>query len=353
MKTSMKTRMKTINQDTFPPRESSGDKAQQWLVMKFGGTSVSTAERWQTIRDLIRERQTAGYRPIVVHSAFATVSNGLQAMLDAAVDGDYQQQYDEIVELHMQLAADLGIDGQALLAKFIGDLERLLTGLRLIREISPPVYVKVMALGELMATTLGAAYLQSQGLSVNWTDARDILQSVDVPRENERSRYLSASCAFDTDPLIQARLAATDGVIVTQGFIARNLNGDSVLLGRGGSDTSAAYLAAKLDAAGLEIWTDVPGLFSANPRIVSGARLLKMLSYEEAQEIASTGGSILHPRCIRPVRTHAIPLRVRCTTQPTLEGTLISRDPGSDAPAVKAISSRAGITVVSMETVTM
>ena len=132
-------------------------------------------------------------------------------------------------------------------------------------------------------------------------------------------------------------------MILTQGFIARNSAGDSVLLGRGGSDTSAAYLAAKLDAAGLEIWTDVPGMFSANPRIVSGARLLRTLSYEEAQEIASTGGSVLHPRCIRPVRTHAIPLRVRCTSQPTLDGTLISRDPGSDAPAVKAISSRSRI----------
>jgi len=91
-------------------------------------------------------------------------------------------------------------------------------------------------------------------------------------------------------------------------------------------------------------------LFSANPHIVSGARLLNTLSYQEAQEIASTGGSVLHPRCIRPVRHHGIPLRVRCTSQPELAGTLISQDPGSDAPGVKAISSRGGITVVSMET---
>ncbi len=345
--------MKTINQDTFPPRAATATDTHRWLVMKFGGTSVSTAERWQTICDLIRERDAAGYRPIVVHSALATVSNRLQSALDAAVDGDYRQQYDEIVGVHMQLAAALGIDGQALLAGFVGELEKLLAGIRLVREISPRVHVKVMVLGELMATTLGAAYLESQGLAVVWTDARDILQSVDVPHENERSRYLSASCAFDTDPAVQAKLAAADGVILTQGFIARNPGGDSVLLGRGGSDTSAAYLAAKLNAAGLEIWTDVPGMFSANPHIVSGARMLKTLSYEEAQEIASTGGAVLHPRCIRPVRTHAIPLRVRCTLQPTLDGTLISRDPGSDAPAVKAISSRADITVVSMETVGM
>jgi len=343
--------MNTINQDTFPSRATTAEHS--WLVMKFGGTSVSSAGEWQTICELIREREAAGYRPVIVHSALATISNRLQAALDAAVEGDYRQQYDEIVEVHLQLATALDIDGQALLAGFIGDLEQLLAGIRLIREISPRVHVKVMALGELMATTLGAAYLQAQGLSVSWTDAREILQSIDVPHENERSRYLSASCAFDTDSSIQARLAAADGLILTQGFIARNSAGDSVLLGRGGSDTSAAYIAAKLDAAGLEIWTDVPGMFSANPRIVSGARLLRTLSYEEAQEIASTGGSVLHPRCIRPVRTHAIPLRVRCSSQPTLDGTLISRDPGSDAPALKAISSRADITVVSMETVGM
>ncbi len=321
--------------------------------MKFGGTSVSTADRWQTIRDLIGERQAAGYRPVVVHSALGTVSNRLHAALDAAVDGDYRQQYDEIVDVHLDLAAKLGIDGQAHLAGFISDLEQLLAGIRLIREISPRVHVKVMALGELMATTLGAQYLKSQGIPVTWTDARDILRSIDVPHENERSRYLSASCAFDHDPAVQTSLAANEGVILTQGFIARNSAGDSVLLGRGGSDTSAAYLAAKLNAAALEIWTDVPGMFSANPHIVSGARLLKALSYEEAQEIASTGGAVLHPRCIRPVRTHSIPLRVRCTSQPTLDGTLISLDPGSDAPAVKAISSRGDITVVSMETVGM
>ncbi len=345
--------MNSINQDTFPGPETVGDDTQPWLVMKFGGTSVSTVDRWQTIRDLLVERREAGYRPIVVHSALATVSNRLQASLDAAIAGDYQQQYDEIVAVHRQLAADMAIDGSGLLAGFFGELEQLLAGVRLIREVSPRVHVKVMALGELMATTLGAAYLESQGLPVVWTDARDVLQSVDVPHENERSRYLSASCAYTTDPVVQDHLDAIDGVILTQGFIARNPDGDGVLLGRGGSDTSAAYLAAKLNARGLEIWTDVPGMFSANPHVVGGARLLKTLSYEEAQEIASTGGSVLHPRCIRPVRTHGIPLRVRCTSQPSLDGTLISADPGSDAPAVKAISSRADITVVSMETVGM
>ena len=326
---------------------------QNWLVMKFGGTSVSSAERWATIRELVVERQSAGYRPVIVHSAVASVSNRLEAALDAAVTGDYDDELDAIVALHADLARDLGIDADSLIDGYVGELRQLLAGIRLVREISPRVKVKVMSLGELMATRLGAEYLSSTGIDVTWTDARDALQSVDVPHENERSRYLSASCAFDPDRALQERYEAASGIILTQGFIARNPEGESVLLGRGGSDTSAAYFAAKLGAAGLEIWTDVPGLFSANPRRVSGARLLNRLSYEEAQEIASTGGSVLHPRSIRPVRRHGIPLRVRCTSHPQLDGTLISHDPGSDAPGVKAISSRGGITVVSMETLGM
>lgn len=347
--------MTTIDEHTFPARTRDAEPASSdnWLVMKFGGTSVSSPEGWATIRDLIRERQSAGYRPVIVHSALATVSNRLAAMLDAAIGADYEEQLDAIVAMHTDLADRLGIDGESLLADHFGELRQLLAGIRLVREISPRVQARVMALGELMATRLGGAYLRSAGIDVTWVDARDALQSVDVPHENERSRYLAASCAFDADAALQARYAALPGVILTQGFIARNSGGEGVLLGRGGSDTSAAYFAAKLAAVGLEVWTDVPGMFSANPRLVPGARLLNTLSYEEAQEIASTGGSVLHPRCIRPVRRHDIPLRVRCTTQPALPGTLISRDPGSDAPGVKAISGRGGITVVSMDTLGM
>ncbi|MFW2405157.1 MAG: bifunctional aspartate kinase/diaminopimelate decarboxylase [Gammaproteobacteria bacterium] len=346
---------RTIDDNTFPARPGAPPDIQgeRWLVMKFGGTSVATAERWATIRDLLKERIAAGYRPVVVHSAVANVSNLLEVALDAAVVGDYQQQLDEIVDLHVSLADDLGIDGGALLADELDDLRQLLAGIRLVREVSPRVRVKVMSLGELMSTRIGASYLGAQGLDVTWTDARDHLRSIPVAHENERSRHLSASCAFDADPDLQAGFAAIPGVVLTQGFIARNPDGESVLLGRGGSDTSAAYFAAKLGAVGLEIWTDVPGLFSANPHVVIGARMLNALSYEEAQEIASTGGSVLHPRCIRPVRRHGIPLRVRCTAHPELAGTLISHDPGSDAPGVKAISSRSGITVVSMETLGM
>ena len=141
--------------------------------------------------------------------------------------------------------------------------------------------------------------------------------------------------------------------MLSQGFIARNAQGDTVLLGRGGSDTSGAYLAGKLEARRLEIWTDAPGFFSADPKAVPSARLIKSLHYREAQEIASAGGGILHPRSISPVRATGIPLYLKCTPHPEWEGSVISNAPGDDQPQLKAISHRTGITLVSMESMEM
>src|SRR5581483_11375573 len=130
---------------------------------------------------------------------------------------------------------------------------------------------------------------------------------------------------------------ALPGVVLTQGFIAADAGGDTVLLGRGGSDTSAAYFAAKLAARALEIWTDVPGMFSANPRSTPHARLLRALHYDEAQEIASSGAKILHPRSILPAKSQQIPIAVFATQWPQLPGTRISGDGGDSAAQVKAV----------------
>lgn len=321
-----------------------------WVVLKFGGTSVSTLERWRVIERLVRERLAAGLRPVVVHSALATVSNTLEDMLRRAPVEDCEADLDRLEELHLRLAAELGLDGPELLAGELGELRQLVAGIRLVREVSPRVHARVMSMGELLATRLGAAYLEAAGISTCWLDAREVLHSSDAADANERTQFLSASCDFSPDQGLQDRLAALEGVVLTQGFIASSPRGEPVILGRGGSDTSAAYFAAKLQASALEIWTDVPGMFSANPKIVPGARLLRRLSYAEAQEIASTGGSVLHPRCISPCRRSGIPIKVLCSLQPDLAGTLVTADSGSDAPRVTAISGRGRITLISMET---
>ncbi len=340
--------MKTLDEATFPPAGGNG-----WLVLKFGGTSVSSPERWETIRDLIQERVEAGYRLLVVHSALAGVTDRLQQLLQLAVAGDHETRLEALLELHFALFRKQGLEGAALLGEDAEELRRLLAQIHRLGQATPPVHAQVLALGELMATRLGAAWLQDRGVAVNWLDAREILPVNEPANRRDPAAYLAADCDFDPDPDCQARLAAVSGTLLTQGFIASNDSGETVLLGRGGSDTSAAYMAAKLQAVGLEIWTDVAGVFSADPRIVAGARQLKALSYQEAQEIASTGGSVLHPRSISPLRRQGIPLRIRSTSQPQQAGTLVSRELAGDAPGVKAISGRTGITLISMETLGM
>lgn len=302
------------------------------------------------IARVVRERLDEGLRPLVVHSAVAGVSNQLSAILESAPDGGGEDLVDAVIDRHRALARELGVDADALLEAHFRELKSLVEGMRLVHEASPAVHARTMALGELMATTLGAAHLRSLGLDVHWLDAREALRAEEVQGRSERAGFLSATCGFRPDSALQARLDDLEDVVLTQGFIARDARGDTVLLGRGGSDTSAAYLAARLEAARCEIWTDVPGMFSADPRIVPGARLLKALRYEEAQEIASTGGSVLHPRSISPLRHSAIPLWVKDTARPDAPGTVITAEAGDDAPRVKALSRRRGITLVSMET---
>ncbi|RYZ62231.1 MAG: aspartate kinase, partial [Proteobacteria bacterium] len=194
----------------------------------------------------------------------------------------------------------------------------------------------------------GERFLRAQGLDVTWWDAREGLKAEDRGA-SARGSLLSATCNFSPDAALSEKLLALSPVVITQGFIASNEDGETVLLGRGGSDTSGAYLAAKLSARRLEIWTDVPGMFSANPKSTPAARLLRELHYDEAQEIASSGAKVLHPRCILPVRVHSIPLHVYATQQPDLEGTHITFATGDGSAKVKAVCVKKGITLVSLE----
>ncbi len=327
-----------------------------WVVMKFGGTSVATRADWERIERLLTNRMAAGLRPVVVCSAVAGVSNALQTLVRQAIaiEGDPDPVLDEILVRHRRLAEELDLDADAVIGECFSELRQLTAGVRLVREASPRVQARLMALGELMSTHLGSAWLGSRGMDVAWADARDYLAATEQRHKNERQHFLSAICEHGRDASLEARLAgANSGAILTQGFIARNGDGETVLLGRGGSDTSAAYFASILGARRLEIWTDVPGMFSANPRAVPSARILTALHYDEAQEIASTGGSVLHPRCVPPMRRARIPIHVRWTARPDLPGTVVSAATPEVEPQVKAVSLRMGLTLVSMEGVGM
>jgi diaminopimelate decarboxylase/aspartate kinase len=321
-----------------------------FVVLKFGGTSVSSAANWRNIRDVLRARLAEGVRPVVVHSALSGITDRLEALLTAALAGAPEPALAQIEERHAKLAADLGIALPAGVVRQLTELRQIAAGVALVREVSDRIRARVMSAGELMATELGAAWLATQDLDVEWVDARTVLFAEERAGASEKASILSATCDFAPDAALQARWSRPGRVYLSQGFIASDAAGNTVLLGRGGSDTSGAYFAAKLGARRLEIWTDVPGMFSANPKGVPNARLLKQLHYDEAQEIATQGAKVLHPRCILPVKQYRIPLYVYATQTPDMEGTVITAAPAdADAAQVKAIAMKKGITLVSME----
>ncbi|MGE0159032.1 MAG: bifunctional aspartate kinase/diaminopimelate decarboxylase [Gemmatimonadales bacterium] len=328
----------------------------RWIVLKFGGTSVSTAENWATIAHVVCARLEAGFRPLVVHSALSGITRSLEQLAGRALAKEHAEVLAEIDARHDALAEGLGLsvaDTQALLGADRRELRELVEGVALVGELTPRTRARLLAFGERMATRLGAEYLRRRGTAVTWLDARDLLTSVDRGNGSEASAYLSAECDAAAEPGLAARLGQVEGIPLTQGFTARNAAGETVVLGRGGSDTAAAYLAGKLSAEHLEIWTDVPGMFTADPRVVPSARLLRQLDYREAQEIATTGSKVLHPRCIPAVRERGIPIRVFSTAMPEVEGTVIRRGAAEGPAQLKAISCKKGVVLVSMETVGM
>jgi len=324
-----------------------------WVVLKFGGTSVSSASNWKNIADVLKVRLHEGFRPVVVHSALSGITDRLEQLLTKALEGGWESVMDQIEQRHRDLARDLGVVPSPDLEEQFKRLRQIASGIALVGEVSERLRARVMAQGELMATRLGAAFLGAQDFDIRWIDARTVLKAEARKNANVRATYLSATCSFEPDPALQEQWSTPGAVWITQGFIASDDQGDTVLLGRGGSDTSGSYFAAKLLARRLEIWTDVPGMFSANPRSVPTARLLRALEYDEAQEIASSGAKVLHPRCIMPVKQYGIPLYVYATQTPDLEGTAITVHGRDGSAQVKAVTIKKGITLVSMETVGM
>lgn len=328
-------------QESDPPRP--------WVVLKFGGTSVSSLANWRTIAETVRENLSAGKRVLVVCSALSQVSNRLEALLAAAAENrDLEDDLAELARAHQRLAEEMGLDYEALVGQLLSDIGDVLEGIRLTREITPRLRARVLSAGERLSTRLGATWLESQGIPVSWQDARELLEARAEPRASAERQYLSATCDHAPDPELDAKLRVlAEPAVLTQGFVATLPDGDTVLLGRGGSDTAAAYFAAKLSAERMEIWTDVPGLYSANPRDVPQARLLSRIGYAEAEELASKGAKVLHPRCIRPAADSRIPIHIRCTPDPEQAGTIISNT-ADNGPGVRAVSKRKGLLLVSM-----
>jgi bifunctional diaminopimelate decarboxylase / aspartate kinase len=339
-----------VNQDPSAPQPA---PPQPWIVLKFGGTSVSARARWDKIAAIAQDWRARGRRVLIVVSALSGVTDRLKAICDAHAQSIPCAEIAlEIAARHRAMFDELRLEKRNAIDGWLARLDQLLDDPR--RASGALSWqAETLALGELMSSTLGSAYLNACGLPVRWLDARQHLLAQPLPHQNAWGRYLSASVPAALDATLRADLALLGDTFITQGFMAHNDDGETVILGRGGSDTSASYFGALLRAEKVEIWTDVAGMFSANPRQVPDARLLARLDYEEAQEIATTGAKVLHPRCINPLREARVPLAIRDTNHPHLPGTEIGAGAVDAAPSVKAISSRSGITLIAMESIGM
>ena len=324
----------------------------RWVVLKLGPASVSTPERWRTVAALARRRLDEGFRPLFVFPALPGMPERLWGVVSRAAEagsGSIADGIAGIERLYLELARKLGLaedDAATLFEPDIDRLRELATAALLQQELRPTVAAQAMAVGELLLSRLGAAWLERQGLPVAWHDARTSL--VDLPQPDS-----PGAGGLETDPALLARLEEGPGVVVTQGGIAADAQGETVRLGHGGADLSAAWLAVRLGAERCEVWTEVPGLFTADPALLPSARLLRGVGYEEAQEILATGGRSLDPRAIPPLRRHGIPLHVGWLDRPESPGTVVSDAGPATGPQVKAVALRGGMTLVSMETVGM
>jgi diaminopimelate decarboxylase/aspartate kinase len=318
------------------------------VVLKFGGTSVFS-QQLENIASIVKAHRG---RFATGGGAFRCLQNYRQPeqLLAKALTGGWKAL--DVTSIGTAIWRDLGITPGPELEEQFNRLRQIASGIALVGEISERLRARVMAQGELMATRLGAAFLSAQGFDVQWVDARAVLKSVILRNASTRATYLSATCNYEPDAALQLQWQHPGRVYITQGFIASDDAGDTVLLGRGGSDTSGSYFAAKLQARRLEIWTDVRAC-SVPIRAPFLQHGCCAPEYDEAQEIASAAAKVLHPRCIMPVKQYGIPLYVYATQTPDLEGTVITAHGGDGDAHVKAVTVKSGITLVSMDTVGM
>jgi len=323
----------------------------RWTVVKFGGTSVSAASGWDVIAQRAR-RGAADGRTWIVASALSGVSDRLERAISEALAGGRFEAFAWIEERHRRFLGELGAESaRDAVETILEELRSWLEGIRLTGEASARLRARAMACGEMLSTRIGIAALVARGVEARWVDARDLLAAAPRPGAADADRYLEAEVVVDPDPDAGDRAAAGAEVVLTQGFVARTARGETCLLGRGGSDTSAALFARLLDARALEIWTDVHGMFTADPRRIPTARLIRRIGYREARELAAMGAKVLHPRCLAPAEASGIPVDVRNTFAPEAPGTRVWRD--EDEPTVTAVSCRTGVTLITLSTLSM
>ncbi len=323
-------------------------------ILKFGGTSVGSAEAFAQVARIVARAKEEDANVIVVTSAMSGVTDTLINAARAAAAGDetpYRDARNELLVKHQIVAGQLIEDGVEraalgrLLDEKLREFERLCQSIYVLGELTPRGLDVVSSLGEQMSAPLLAAVLRHQGLDAEAVDARGIIVTDDT--------FGSANPILeDTCPRVKERLLPlleAGKVPVVTGFIAATRDGITTTLGRGGSDYSAAILGACLGADEVQIWTDVNGILTADPRIVPNARTLPELSYVEAAELAYFGAKVLHPKTILPAIERDIPIRVLNTFDPEGPNTRIVKEPIPVRTPVKAITAIRNLALVTVE----
>ncbi|MBC5862651.1 bifunctional aspartate kinase/homoserine dehydrogenase I [Flavobacterium turcicum] len=318
-------------------------------VLKFGGTSVANAQNIKLVLEIIEESRS-GERLVVIVSAFSKVTDLLQLASQKAAQGDdrFKEIVAEIETKHLEaLKALIPVSEQSALLshikRIINHLETLLDGCFLLGELSARTLDTILSFGELLSAYIISEALQQKIKNSGYKDSRELIKT--------DSNFGKASVNFEvTNALIQEYFQTnSQEVIVMPGFIAASTEGITTTLGRGGSDYTAAILAAALRAHQLEIWTDVNGMFTANPKIVKQAKPIANLSYQEAMELSHFGAKVLYPPTIQPVLRESIPILIKNTFEPTAIGTYISNDIFTQNNPVKGITHIDSITLVTLE----
>jgi bifunctional aspartokinase / homoserine dehydrogenase 1 len=312
-------------------------------VLKFGGTSVGSAENIQQVKEILL-KQTDDI--IVVVSALGGITDKIlsAARMAAIGTGYFQSELTEINTRHFDTIEKLfsgekqaEVKEKALV--LLNELGNIIHGVSLIGELTPKTLDKVEGFGERLSSLIISEYIDG----AKWFDSSKLIRT--------NSDFGKAIVNFSvTNRLIREAFAGFKGVAIVPGFISGNEAEEYTTLGRGGSDYTGAIMAAAVDASSLEIWTDVNGFMTADPRVISKAYTIKMLSYSEAMELSHFGAKVIYPPTILPVYKKEIPIHIKNTMEPEAEGTLItdSKFNGKDLP-IKGISSISNITLITVQ----
>ena len=328
-------------------------------VLKFGGTSVGSADSIKAVADIVLQYHHQQVSCAVVVSAMGGVTDRLIAISQEAAQGDesYKQLLADLEKHHFSAARELiGVHAQskvfARLKTLFNELDDLMHGVYLLRERSPRTMDLVLSFGERLSAYLISQYIKEQGVDTEFLDAREIIVT-DKSFNNAKVDFAI------TNQKIQEYFDSHKALQIVTGFVAATPEQETTTLGRGGSDYTASILGAALNVEEIEIWTDVDGVMTADPRQVSSAFSLDAISYIEAMEMSHFGAKVIYPPTLLPVLSKNIPLRIRNTFHREFPGTLVSKNPystvirqalnGAKAPAVKGISSIKEVAMLNLE----